>query len=90
MTAKRQSSYDRDFQGLPKVDEIWEWGYREPRTFPWGLGQIHNVNRYRVRVTEVKWNGEEWWVASKRAPDENPTWNDAQHFTTSARRVGQP
>lgn len=49
---KRISSYDPDAL-LPKVGTRWVWEIEKPHA------------RELIEVTEVLWNGEEWWVRSK-------------------------
>ncbi len=49
------SSYDRDAP-VPEEGSTWIWRPNEPHA------------RQRIEVTEVKWNGEEWWVKSKNLP----------------------
>jgi len=52
MTMGRVNSYDRDAL-LPKVGTRWIWQIDSPS------------GRELIMVTEVFWNGEEWWVRSK-------------------------
>jgi hypothetical protein len=49
------SSYDHDAP-IPKVGSKWTWAPDQPN-YPFGA-------RENITVTEVKWNGEEWWVRS--------------------------
>lgn len=49
---KRISSYDRDAL-LPKVGTRWVWEIEKPHA------------RELIEVTEVFWNGEEWWVRTR-------------------------
>jgi len=53
------SSYDEDAP-RPEVGSRWIWMPKEPRA------------REAVEVVDVIWNGEEWWVRTKRIPDPAP------------------
>lgn len=48
----RISSYDKTAK-LPKVGTRWVWEIEKPHA------------RELIEVTEVFWNGEEWWVRTK-------------------------
>lgn len=48
----RVNSYDPDAL-LPKVGTRWVWEIDDPGA------------RELIEVTEVNWNGEEWWVKTK-------------------------
>jgi hypothetical protein len=75
----RVNSYDHDAP-LPAIRSRWTW---EPGT-PWA--------RETITVTEVNWNGEEWWVCT--VVDDRPLraalgaavvpgksyWNDLSRF----------
>lgn len=52
---------------LPNVGDVWEWEPLKPHA------------RATVAVTEVKWNGEEWWIESA-GPDGSRYWNDASRW----------
>jgi hypothetical protein len=52
---KPVSSYDPQAP-LPGVDSIWVWELDKPDACE------------LIRVTEVFWNGEEWWVRTVRHP----------------------
>jgi hypothetical protein len=53
---KRVSSYNPRAP-LPGIDSIWVWELDDP-----GACQL-------IKVTEVFWNGEEWWVRTVRLHD---------------------
>jgi len=48
---KRVNSYDHDAP-TPAVGSRWIWEYGKPHA------------QETITVTDVKWNGEEWWVCS--------------------------
>jgi hypothetical protein len=75
---KRVSSYDRDAP-TPAIGSRWVWEPRQP------------FARETITVTEVEWNGEEWWVqtgSDRPAPralalwrrGERRFWNDLSRF----------
>ena len=53
---------------LPKVGDIWEWEPLKPHA------------REVVWVTEVQWNGEEWWIESEPLAGGRRCWNDASRW----------
>jgi hypothetical protein len=64
------SSHDREAP-RPRIGTLWWW---EP------LGPME-----LVRVTEVVWNGEEWWVTTQSVAEPPPgasgtAWNDLNRF----------
>lgn len=73
-TARRISSYDRDAPA-PAIGSRWTW---EPDK-PWA--------RETITVSDVRWNGEEWWVCAQvevwrlgyAVPGE-AYWNDLSRF----------
>jgi hypothetical protein len=60
---------------LPHVGQRWHWRPDAPHA------------SVIVRITEVKWNGEEWWVTTVD-DDDQPAWNDLEHFMESAVLIG--
>jgi hypothetical protein len=76
-------SYD-PLAKTPLVGSCWVWEIDKPHA------------RELVEVTEVKWNGEEWWVRSKgllRAQvafgrDGDEPWNDLSRFMQAVTPVG--
>jgi hypothetical protein len=75
-------SYDPGAQ-VPEVGSAWVWELDAPHA------------RCLIRVTEVRWNGEEWWVktvALLPAPGQSagPCYNDASRFAEAATPVGEP
>ena len=73
---KRVSSYDRDAP-TPAVGSRWIWEANKP----WA--------RQPITVTDVKWNGEEWWVETtgdpcghnlRYPPAGQRYWNDLSRF----------
>ncbi len=72
----RVNSYDKNAR-VPVLNTLWVW---EPR----------NADACAlVRVVEVMWNGEEWWVRAERWPqqDGGSSLNDAGRFAEAARPV---
>ena len=73
----RVSSYDRDAQ-TPAIGSRWVWERGKP-----GAEET-------ITVTDVTWNGEEWWVCTvadnrtRRPPGYpvpgEPHWNDLSRF----------
>jgi len=61
----RISSYDRDAP-VPEVRSRWVWEAGRPGA------------RQGVTVTDVMWNGEEWWVQSQGSSGRY--WNDLGRF----------
>jgi hypothetical protein len=82
---KRIDSYDPDAL-LPKVGTRWVWEIEKPHA------------RELIEVTEVFWNGEEWWVRSKNllrdsvqlgsSQNLNETVNDLSRFWEAVTPVG--
>lgn len=74
-------SYDENAP-LPKVGTRWVWEIDKPHA------------RCLIEVTEVKWNGEEWWVRTKALlPDSFPATageplNDLSRFWEAVTPVG--
>jgi hypothetical protein len=73
-------SYSTSAQ-VPEVGSVWVWE----------LGAAHA--RCLVRVVEVRWNGEEWWVKTEAlAPEPLQTigvvYNDASRFAEAVTPVG--
>lgn len=54
-SAAHVSSYDHEAP-VPEKGSVWMWEPAKPHA------------RQRLEVTEVKWNGEEWWIKSKNLP----------------------
>jgi len=52
---------------LPGVGDVWEWEPLKPHA------------RETVTVTEVTWNGEEWWIESEG--------NSGRHWNSASRWV---
>lgn len=81
----RISSYDENAY-LPKLGSMWVWEIEKPNA------------RALIEVVEVKWNGEEWWVATRTLlgrgaftswPDlPSLDWNDLTRFWESTQPVG--
>lgn len=77
------SSYDKDAI-TPQVGTRWVWEIDRPHA------------RELIEVVEVRWTGEEWWVATKpllRNPAYPPTgrdveWNDLGRFWEAVTPVG--
>ena len=65
---KRVNSYDRDAP-TPAVRSRWIW---EPGK-PWA--------QETITVTDVKWNGEEWWVCTVA---DFPRWEPGRPITSNA------
>lgn len=66
---------------VPEVDSVWVWELDAPHA------------RCLIRVVEVRWNGEEWWVKSDAlltAPNQRAgaCYNDASRFAESVTPVG--
>ena len=53
------NSYDKDAR-RPNVGTVWVWELDQPHA------------RSLIRVTDVRWNGEEWWVESESLLPTNP------------------
>jgi len=74
------NSYDRTAK-TPEVGSHWDWRSGKaarPLGVPvdqWKPRPIYE----RVVVTEVKWNGEEWWVRTD-GPRFGSRWNDLGVF----------
>lgn len=51
---------------LPNVGEVWEWEPLKPHA------------RQTVTVTEVKWNGDEWWIETDGPGGRH--WNEASRW----------
>lgn len=67
------NSYDRDAP-VPEVGTEWFWVEESGR-------------REEIKVLEVKWNGEEWWVRTTAGLDSSKTyWNDIGVFWEHALR----
>ena len=76
---KHVNSYDRDAP-TPAIGSRWIWEPGKPYA------------RENIMVTDVKWNGEEWWVRAKVAYRTTPWgtkygvvpgesyWNDLSRF----------
>lgn len=68
---------------LPAVGSIWVW---EP--------DVRHAQEV-AKVVEVKWNGEEWWVASTPVPcvghilpwEDTVVWNSLDRWWESAHEV---
>lgn len=79
------SSYDHDAP-RPKVGSRWVWEIDQPHA------------RTLVEVTEVVWNGEEWWVTTVDLPTETligetprpgrESWNDVGRFWEAVTPIG--
>jgi hypothetical protein len=75
------NSYDRDAP-LPRVGTRWVWEIDSPEA------------RCLIEVTNVLWNGEEWWVRTLALiPDSYPTtktefFNDVGRFWEACLPVG--
>lgn len=52
---------------LPNVGDVWEWEPLAPHA------------RETVTVTEVKWNGDEWWIESDGTRT-GRAWNSASRW----------
>lgn len=68
---------------VPEVGSVWVWELDAP----WACCLI--------RVVEVRWNGEEWWVktvallpAHLRVLDDDPYCSDADRFAEAVTPVG--
>lgn len=55
---------------LPLVGDVWEWEPLKPHA------------RETVTVTEVKWNGDEWWIESEGPRGRH--WNSANRWVEAA------
>ena len=79
---KRVSSYDRDAP-TPAINSRWIWELGKP------------IAEETITVTNVEWNGEEWWVETVADPRprrgfvignlypparQRPYWNDLSRF----------
>src|SRR2546430_1190740 len=80
--AKRVSSYDLKAP-IPAVGSRWVWEIDKP----WA--------RELIEVVEVKWNGEEWWIATESLINNltflsgaGPHWNDLSRFHEAVVPVG--
>lgn len=61
---------------LPRVGQRWHWRPDAPHA------------SIILRVTEVVWNGEEWWITTVPVCGDRPSWNDLSHFMESAVLIG--
>lgn len=66
---------------VPKVGSVWVWELDAPHA------------RCLVRVVEVRWNGEEWWVKTEALlplplPTTSMVYNDASRFAEAVTPVG--
>jgi hypothetical protein len=68
------NTYDPDAP-VPAVGSEWIWAAKQ-RNYPFG-------SREMVTVSEVKWNGEEWWVRTRGPRGE--FWTDAEVFWEGVR-----
>lgn len=73
-------SYDRGAQ-VPQVGSVWVWELDDP------------LARCLIRVVEVRWNGEEWWIRTDAllpAPYQGTRlcYNDAGRFDEACTPVG--
>jgi hypothetical protein len=61
---------------LPNVGDVWEWEPLKPHA------------RETVTVTDVRWNGEEWWIESEgqsgRRWNSSGRWAEATVLVTPA------
>lgn len=75
------SSYDRNAP-TPTVGQTGWWrgkkGHVDTRPPVIMVGKLFGNADERVAVTEVNWNGEEWWIRT-RGPD-GEFWNDLSNF----------
>jgi hypothetical protein len=69
------NTYDPDAP-TPEVGSKWLWANDQPN-YPFG-------NRENVTVTEVKWNGEEWWV--RTTGPRGLFWTDVNVFWEGVRK----
>jgi hypothetical protein len=69
---KRVSSYDPRAP-LPGIDSIWVWELDDP-----GACEL-------IKVTEVFWNGEEWWVRTIKLHDPGIFSGPTQHLNDLGR-----
>lgn len=91
VTPKRVSSYDRDAP-TPAIGSRWTWEAGKPHA------------QETITVTDVKWNGEEWWVETVaddrpfRSPvtrttvcvvPGKPYWNDLGRFWEAVSSCGR-
>lgn len=68
-------------QGIvPSIDSIWIW---EP---------MLDHARATLKVTDVKWNGEEAWVETQNLdkPDAERCWNELAHWVQATVLVAVP
>jgi hypothetical protein len=65
----RVDSYDKSAK-TPPIGSEWDWA-RKQKNYPWGA-------REKVVVSEVKWNGEEWYVKTRGPRGE--FWTDLTVF----------
>lgn len=81
------SSYDREAP-VPEVGSLWDW-YNGETARPLGVpaeGWEPQSIFERVRVAEVKWNGEEWWVRTD-GPTYGLRWNDISIFWENVKPI---
>lgn len=62
---------------LPSVGQVWEWEPLKPHA------------RETVTVTEVRWNGDEWWIESEGAGGRR-YWNEASRWVEATVFVSEP
>lgn len=53
---------------LPEVGSVWEW---EP---------LKDHARCTVEVTDLRWNGEEWWVTSRDVSSDETALNSLDRW----------
>lgn len=73
------STYDRDAP-RPELGSRWTWARNQPAWSPLNPGGAREDD---VVVTEVKWNGEEWWVQTRGPRGE--FWTDVNVFWEGVR-----
>lgn len=73
------NTYDPDAP-VPEVGSTWTWAADQ---LPWSPINPTGSREVGVTVTEVKWNGEEWWV--RTSGPKGAFWTDANVFWEGVR-----